>query len=357
MVRLIKRYARLCGLFFLLALQSVDAEWKPYIVAEYFTHGESASIDTVKNDWEGPLSAGERHYESQWYEAGVHNGSIGVGAFIRSDLYIKYSEETAEFINSVVNGGDLSSSRTYEIDMEAYGMKSTGARFFIRPDLHENFNAEIGLSIMRANYLLAGTLSGYADAINDDSYSYALDVDYLYSEDELFEREVGSVIGYGLTVDVSTQMRLTPKLIWATQVRDLFGAIYWPEAPNTIAQANSNRVTISDAGYVEWDPLVSGLETNEDYLQSLIARVNSTLIYRPGSWQVGLGGQYWNGDLLMKLGAGRQFGNVELETWYWLDDNGFEISGHYRKLSVGLSSDGIWPDDIKTLRAFLNYNY
>lgn len=357
------KYARNRGHFFasfigiISASVSAQESYKPYLVAEHFARSEAASIATIYNDLIGEFDSGERSYQFQWYEAGYQLDGWSWGVVIRKDYFFQYSEDTAELVGAIWNGDELEEGREYDIWFESQAFKTTGLRFAWQPEVHPNIDIELGLSALYAYYILDGSIEGIASALDSTDYDYSLSVDYAYLEDYLFERDIDSVFGYGLSADLDFEAKLNHHLSWHLRVRDLLGAIYWPDAPQTLATAFSDRVTVTDSGYAQWDPVVSGTETTEDLLQKLSPRINSELYGAYGKFQAGYGLQYWQEDLLTRAGAGYDFGGVQLFGWYWMEDSGIELTLSWPAVAVSIGVDHVDPDKIHSVYTGLKINY
>lgn len=61
---------------------------------------------------------------------------------------------------------------------------------FCRGDLFRDLKAEFGLSLLRSNCMIEGSLQGTADATGPKSYTYNASADYAYTKDVLFDRSV-----------------------------------------------------------------------------------------------------------------------------------------------------------------------
>jgi len=70
---------------------------------------------------------------------------------------------------------------------------------------------------------------------------------------------------------------------------------------------------------------------------------------------VAVGGRYQFDDTLARVGAGYRAGEWKLLAWWWLEDNGIELSADWRKLHLCLGSDVIRLGQARLLT--LTYNY
>ncbi|WP_132701385.1 hypothetical protein [Reinekea marinisedimentorum] len=344
--------------FIVAASTPAELNAEPYVSADYFIYSEPVSVSTALNELLGDFSAGERAYFYRWYEVGiVFDNRWGFGYVDRRDYSLRFSRDAAELVGTVVNGDELETGREYDITLESYGVDSEGMRFFVRPDLKPWLNMEVGLSLLKSYSLLDGSVSGTASAVASDEYEYSLAVDYYYTDDILFERSVEDVTGFGATLDIALSAQLNANWRWDVRVHDLLGALYWEDVPNTLAEAYSDRVTVTEAGYAEWDPAVSGVETNEDYVQWLERRINSELYCRYGRLRCGIGAQYWVDDLLTRAGIGYQFKKLNFFGWYWRESSAVELAVSWPVLSVSAGVDNINPEEVKAAFVAVMLNY
>lgn len=343
---------------FLLFCCPARGQWLPYFSTELSARSETTSISDALTGWNGDFDLGETQYLSLWLEAGLRNEHWGIGTFHRQDYGLWFSKDAAELFGSVQNGLSLEEGREYDIWLEVFALQANGVRLFWLPKWHPKLKTTIGLSLLKSSFMLDGTFDGTATALGEDTYSYTAWVDYNYTFDLLFEREVEQVYGYGASLDLALTWQFNPQWLLDIRCRDLFGAIWWESAPFTQASAYSERSGTSDSGYTEWDPAISGLESyRDDYWLMLPATINSDLYYSQQGYRLGLGGRYQFEDALTRSGVGSSLGDWDIFLWWWHQDNGVELSVDWRDWHFNLTSDSFYLDQAKLINFSFSFYY
>lgn len=148
------------------------------------------------------------------------------------------------------------------------------------------------------------------------------------------------------------------KLVLDLKVRDLLARMYWKDAPRTIAIADTNTKQFDADGFVIFNPAISGLEINEDFIQKLPRK-----IYFSSSYEIDrrfLIFEY--NDFKVKkfysLGAG--YGFIEgdkVTALYNVTASAIKISYATEHLSIYMLSDKLNLDEARTFGLFVSGRY
>ena len=245
-----------------------------YTEINLFAYSGPVSIHSAINDWVGDYNGGDNALTHNHAEVGVSRGDWKFGLVRRYDYEIEVDDATAEFVHRVKNKKALQFGKVYPLNFKVRHTSSDGFRVRYRFINNQELSLTAGLSLLRGLWLTEGQVSGQAIANSDKDYTFSFDVDYYYSEDQLFERKVDAPSGYGFSTDLAIKYRPQESILLTVDVVDLLGLIYWLDTPRTVAQANSDTKTFGEDGYVVYQPLVSGRETNEDYGQRLATTIS-----------------------------------------------------------------------------------
>ena len=278
--RSFKNTLSLCGLFILvLGGHSVQAEGT-FTNADLFWYSEPVSIDSMLNDWKGPFHGGTSALTHNFAEFGFNAGAWQVSLLSRYDYEMEFSSDTAELYYRANNKLPLTVGRTYRIDLAARNTVSDGIKFSRPFYPFNNLQVNIGISYLKGRRLVDGALRGNAKAISANDYDFSFLVDYYYSQDKLFDRQVLSPDGDGYSVDLDLQWQVSEQLRTGLSFKDLLARIYWKDTPYTTATAVSDTKTYDTDGYVIYKPKISGIEGNRDFTQILPRRISAQLDYQ-----------------------------------------------------------------------------
>ena len=81
-------------------------------------------------------------------------------------------------------------------------------------------------------------------------------VDYYYSEDILFDRQVEGPTGKGISFDLHAGLTITQNMTIEILIEDLWSKIRWEDAPHTSADGDTDTVLITDEGYLKTKALL-----------------------------------------------------------------------------------------------------
>jgi len=355
------------GRFFVTALISIsgagycadESEIQPYLYADTFARSEPISVMNALHGWKGDHQRGEKQYIYSWFETGAKLNNWGLGVLYRRDYALNFTGDTSELYGAIRNDKELPTGRTYDVDLKAHAIEAKGLRLSWQNEWRPSFKTIIGVSFLQGNYLIDGNLKGTATATNAKEYEYNADVNYAYSEDILFERELTEeLVGYGGAIDLAFDWQSSENWRNHTEIKDLLAALWWQDAPYTEAVAYSDRQHTSDSGYTTWDPLVSGTEKNYGtYRQTLPVRIDTQFIYQKNIWQYGAGLQYQFEDYVPRIGIGQQTGNCQIFAWYRPIDQSIELTTHWKKMELGFGMDNLRWDDAKFIHIRMAYSY
>ncbi len=359
--------AHFCGRFFAgvlcvlpyAAYTSETSGIQPYLYTDVFARSEPISIMDTIHGWKGEHQRGEKQYIYSWFETGAKLNNWGLGVLYRRDYALNFSGDTSELYGAIRNDEDLPVDKTYNVELKAHAITAKGLRLSWENELQPSFKTTIGLSFLQGSYLIDGNLSGTATATDSKEYEYNADVNYAYSDDILFERELSEkLVGYGGALDLVFDWKISDRWTNNTEFRDLLAALWWKDAPYTEAVAYSTRQHTSASGYTTWDPLVSGSEKNHStFRQTLPVRVDTQFIYQENTWQYGAGLQYQFEDYVPRIGLGQQTGDWLLFAWYRPVDQSIELSTTWKKMMLGFGMDNMRWDDARFIHIRMSYAY
>ncbi len=294
-------------LWALLALLPPAAPAGAYVHVDSFTWSEPVSIRAALNDWQGAFRGGEEQFTYDWLEAGVTRGAWGVGLLYRYDYALRFSPDTAEFYHRDRNDLPVDPERRWDLRLSAQHFVARGLRLSTARRARPGLRWRAGLSLLQADDLIDGHIRGTDRQAR---------VDYFYSEDALFHRQVAPPDGLGLSLDLAVDWQATARLALHGEAVDLPGAIWWRDAPFTDVTANADRRVEETDGIPALAPLVSGREgLRRRWRQGLSPRALLRADYRlrgglgarlalrrmNGRWRGGLGARWAAGDGRLSL--------------------------------------------------------
>lgn len=333
--------AVIAGLLCSFSILSVSAN--PYFVIDSFSHSESVPIKDATENWESPIKDGDDAFTYNWAEIGATYKAFGLGYLARYDYNLEYSQDTAEFYHLVNNKKSLPIGEQYNLHLVAKQTYSEGVRLSYHFRFNKQLDITIGGSYLKGLRLTDGSLSGTATAIAENDYNFSANVDYYYSEDVLFDRKVDSPNGVGYSIDSLINWSVGHQFKMHLGITDLIGRMHWSNAPNTTAVATSDTKEYDEDGYVKYNPVLSGYETNRDFTQKLDPRFNLQLNYSIVS-RIGLVGQIYkfHPDTFYQLGGEYAFNaSNQGQILYMFETNAISLGYIGKYFQFKIMSDSI----------------
>ncbi|MDA3878235.1 MAG: hypothetical protein PF483_14270 [Halothiobacillus sp.] len=317
-------------------------DWAPYVRIESMTYSQPNSIKSALQEWHGAFSGGTRQWTFNTVESGVETHDWSLGVFYRKDYNLQFSRGTAEAYYLLKNKAPLPIGKHYQLDLTAASFAAKGIRATWRIVPSSRLQMRLGLSLFSASSLINGSIQGSGTALTENSYIYNAAVDYHYSRDYLFKREVNPPSGIGASLDFGFSAKIRPWLRVRGHVDDLLGGIWWKNAPYTVASASSNRESYDASGNVHFAPLISGYEgTTQHYMQRLSPRFSGQMdVGHPDKPNGIMAVQYQYGQTLLGAGASVNVHDYVFNVTAWPQVHTLSIGvakGRYR-FELGASS-------------------
>lgn len=248
-------------------------EYRPYMAVQSIFYSEPVAIKSMMDEWQGPFKRGNKAFTYNKVEAGVRWGNWQLGVLKRVDYQLEFSPGTAELVYRIENRLPLEVGREYELRIKALHNYSQGLRLAYQHKLSSRINVGVAASYLKGKALTDGAIQGHARVLGEKDYDFQFDADYFYSRDVLFERDVTSPNGDGYSLGFSVDWQPNKFFTARLDIIDLVGRMFWDNAPFTVAEASSDTRTFDEEGYVRYEPVISGLESNRNFTQILPRKI------------------------------------------------------------------------------------
>ena len=351
-------------LTFILALLLVTSttpadEHQPYATFQSITYSKPLAIKALADDWEPPFYGGDRALTYDKIEAGVRWRGWQLGILERYDYLMEFSAQTAEFVYLIKNRIPLQPGREYQIYLKAIHNRSQGIRLGRTYKFTSTLSGGLALAYLRSKAFTDGTLWGSARASAEKDYDFQFDTDYVYSRDVLFDRHVDAPIGQGFNLDLSLAWQPSEAVTAQLDIIDLAGRMYWDEAPYTLATASSDTKSFDEQGYVRYDPVISGFESDKRFIQTLPRKTFLAAQYRySDEFEAVMEYRDFQIQHFTSIGVGWRYKQKHhFQTLYTPTTNALTLRYLRGKLHLELSADHVKINRIRYFTLQLSYNY
>lgn len=319
---------------------SLHAEkYNPYLSFESFAHSEPIAIKAITKQWDAPLHNGDMALAFGRAEIGVGWNQWRLGVFRRHDYFYEFSPDTAYLKHSSENNLPLDTGKQLDIYIEANSIIANGVSL-THSFVLAKANVDVRLSYLKGRELTSGQLAGNAEVLAENDYDLMFDVDYFYSEDELFDREVVRPQGEGYSVDINIDWSFDSRWNFTLTVNDLLAKLFWKNAPRTMATGNTATKVYDEAGYVVFNPVISGLETDQNYAQTLPRKISFKTEYTLGEQLLLFEFQDFEIKRFYSIGAGfMPYENHHVNLFYNVTASALKVHYQNQWLTFSVISD------------------
>jgi len=316
-------------------------DFSSYFLLESYSYSEPIAISSVlSNEWDAELHDGDVAFSTDRIELGVGWKQWRLGVFRRYDYYYEFTPDTVLLKYSAENNLDLTPGQQLDIHLSANTLIANGLSLAFAHSIND-VGFAIKASYLKGKKLTSGSLTGKADVISENDYDLNFGVDYFYSEDKLFDRVVEAPEGNGYAIDIMIDWRLQ-NWDFNLDVRDLLAKIYWQDAPRTIATGNTDTKDFDENGFLIFDPVISGIETYQDYTQTLPRRVHFTTAYNWEKYLALFEVQDFEIQRFYSVGAGfKKNSNERINVFYNITAQALKFDYQNQWLVFSITSDEV----------------
>lgn len=241
-------------------------------------------------------------------EAGITYDSWRLAGIYRSEQIIAANRDLVDLIYYNKQHQSVTAGQIFNANLYAEGFMAKGLRLDKGFELKLNDNAD--LSLGAGISLLQGTRARFANA-SGTAVSTASGYNYNATLTDSNSRATYPYISPGTPEGSGYALDLGAKVIWTQgahldlAVNDLFSQMIWHNMPNTMETANSATLVRNAAGYVYFNPTLSGINSINrlTIVQKLPAQANAQFNYPAGDFDLFAGTGWMMGYWFPQLGT------------------------------------------------------
>lgn len=275
-------------------------------------------------------------------------------------IHSQPSSDTTRFYHAEKNNTPLVAGERFDLDLAIqqvdYSRLSAGKHFSFNQG---KSNWRVNVGFLLGHEFLDGKLNGEAVAIDDKDYDFDFAIDYQYTDDPLFERPIDDPIrGFGLSVDISLEQQLSDYAALHININNVLSGLWWSDAGQTVGAASSDRKNRDSEGFVTFDPVFRGRESNGDFVHALPVLAKATLVRQIGERShLQFQTQHTPAATWFALGTGRRIGAFTL-SGEWIPAQGaLGIAVSSKNFALRFVSDNLILDDAHHLEINAHYGF
>lgn len=343
------RQGLVCGAAFAVfaspaAAQDADKDWAVFTELHSQTYSENFTIWGILEGIDDSVftAGGKASFTHTEVAIGARRGDWELTAFTRYDYLAKYSPDTA-FLVYADNSGAEVLSRDYDIALQLDHSWNYGVRLGYTIDVSPTLQTQLRLSGIFATDIIDGRLDGNLGLTDRMLNEGVLDVDYRFTQDLLFLRDVDNTQGYGLSLDAIINWKATENLDIELGAYDAFNRIWWPDVPGTQADATTDFVRTDDNGILIVRPVLQGRNLSGSYNQTLKTRFKARANYQIADrWALSQEFFTTNGSYLTETGLSfKPTKRTHIGTTYEWQSGAIGAELGWRGIRLGFATDSL----------------
>ncbi|WP_423840546.1 hypothetical protein ONE56_17070 [Vibrio mytili] len=323
-------------------------------------YAENNEIYPLIKGHPGHYSTSEHAYTLNQAEIGVRMGEFSVSLFSRYEWYLNYSPDAMLLYGESVNGQDMQAGKAYDIDLNVEHLVSNGLKLGWSHDWSESFSSYVSVSYLEAREVMSGRLNGHVQHLQGQNYDGLLNLNYVYSEDVLLDRELSGdqKSHFGYSSDVGLNWMPTDKWFVSLWAQDVLNAIKWRGVPRTRATADTATAETDEDGFVSIRPTVTGREDDTDYTQHLPTKYHSRVSYIAHQNAFGLKSLYVDDLWLVDAEWFARWSNqLFTQVTYNIQSDAIGLKAQWYGLTLGVASDSIDYQDAEHLNVNIGFGF
>jgi len=320
------------------------------------------SIRELFHDWEGPFSP---HNTNKAVISGETSLSFGrnqwrLSYLRRIELFLWANRGLVELAWYDKNKVPFPMNLTYPLHMEGDGFEAHGLKLSYGKAFSYLENKEVGcgvaISFLRGIRMQKLFLEGQAQVVGSKDYDYSGFMNYYYNHNYLYDRDDADIgHGNGISFDIGIGLDITQRLSMGLLLHDIWGQIWWQDVPYTYAQFDSQNKEYDENGYVEYNPRITGRESEADYKQRIQPKTNLCLNYHLEDWAFLISADLIERDIYPNAYLySNALNTLDLYLGYDLFFQQYHILMKYRAFLLGVSFDRIEPERAKAVSLTLD---
>ena len=261
--------------------QDAEKDWAVFTELNSQTYSENFTIWGILDGIDDSIftAGGDASFTHTEFAIGARKGKWELAAFSRYDYLAKYSPDTA-FLTYADEAGVEAPDGDYDISLQLDHSWNYGLRLGYRFDVTPRLKTQFRLSGILATDIVDGRLGGNVFLTDREVSEGVIDVDYRFTEDLLFLRDIDNTQGYGLSLDAIVNWQATERLDIELAAYDALSRIWWSDVPGTQADATTDILRTDDNGIFIVRPLLQGRNLSGSYSQILKARFKARADYK-----------------------------------------------------------------------------
>ncbi len=332
------------GLAPLYASSAMAQEWEVFTSISALAYSESFTISGIVDDPDNTdlNTTGEATLTSNEFAVGVRKGKWSLEGVARYDGFVDYTPDTAALVFASETESDFPNG-SYDIEASIEQTQLYGARIGYRQSLTPNFDVTLRVSGLVSSEIIDGSLRGSLNLSDQEVDAATLELDYRFTRDLVFGREIDEVRGLGASLDAIIDWQVTDKLSLNLGAYDVLNRIWFDDLPGTEADITTAIRRLDDNGILIVRPRLSGRNLSGKYTQTLPLRLSNRVAYQiDDKWAVSQTLHKYNKTYLSETGIAMRLGQKSsIKTTYEWASGAVGLEVGYKGFKLGVASNNL----------------
>lgn len=338
-------FSFLISLCFASAAFADEADWNFFTLFEAKGYSESFSIESLVDGFDEKdvfFSGGDSLFTQNEFVLGVKKGPWDLSLLARYDLDVAYTPDSAVIVVASERGTALENG-PYDISVDVNEIQSQGLRLGYDWAITDDISVRPRISLMSAHRMTDGMLAGRITLNDEEVTEGAVSLDYFFTEDLIFEREVETQTAFGFTTDLIVDWTIDDGFDVSVGLYDIFSEIYWKDRSATVANATTAISRTNGNGVLIVRPALQGQNIRKNHAQSYTRRGEVKATYSLSEkWRLRQSGYLLDDNFLSTSEVGYNFSSdFYMGANYEWALGGIGLNVQWKALKLGFAVDDL----------------
>lgn len=324
---------------------------------------DAIPIRRFDSDWSqgfAPHAGRNLLFQRNRAAAGVEKDGWRIGVEIRQEALLVTDRQTLAFIAMVKQHIKPEDAASYKLQAQMESWKASGiqvGRLFKLPapaGMHSSLDVSVALygkPVYRDN-AVAGTV-GYtppetfgADLIQRDANTRAS-----------FPFQTAGTSGRGASASVALDIAVTEAVNAKLRVDDLFSRLRFSALPVTTQRANTTSARFDSQNFVSFQPVLSGMNVQQDSSNTIRRYASAALEYADGAWGANLQLDRYAGVSMPLVGLSHKFSWGKITGSYMVRYNAAALSYEQGRFRISAQTDALHTSNANVIGLQASYRH
>ena len=324
---------------------------------------DGIAIRRFDGDWSrgfAPHAGRNLLFQRNRAAAGLEKDGWRVGYEFRQEAFLATDRQTMDFIALVKQHVRPDVATSYNLQAHLQSWRASGLQvgrlfhlpaFASRPTL-----LDVSVSLYGAPVYRDNRVAGTVDYTPPQTFGANLIQRDANSRGD-FPFRAGSTSGNGASISAAIKVAVTDAIEARLRIDDLFSRLRLTGLPVTVQRANTAAAQFDSRNFVSFQPVLSGMNTQEDITTALPRYASAALDYTDGAWSGQLQLDRYAGVSMPQAGLSHQFSWGKVTGSYLMRYQAIGLAYEYGQFRIGAQTDALHASRANAINFQTSYSH